>query len=274
MPVGKKNEHGGGARGIRYCPCALCEAKNKAWRKENRKKNADNIKAYNDEYFKNNKERIRKLQQKHNEVRKQERAARPPKSPKPFSPKNEHGGGKTGISGCECQLCVAKRTQYRKHYYETTKTKLWINHLCPGCEENYFGLPGSKHPECRSTGYRVVLPGVFYILHNEIEEVFKGGIMNVGSNRIQKFEALGYAEVFRHESKDGQFIRNIEKAFHEHCRELQLFQPFKQSRRLSGGQRGHTEVYSFVDKADNMYDINFFIYNAESLIAQYGTLNS
>lgn len=267
MVRGRQNEHGGGARGIRKCKCDLCVARNAAWRAERRngkprsaREVASRKKYYND----NREELLRKA--------KAYRDAQPKKPKRPSGPRGPmvpHGGGATGQVGCLCVLCTERKRLYAREWERVKREKNSLDHVCPECSKNYFGLPNSKHPECLTTGYRVAKPGTFYVLYNEALAQLKGGIHNIGSNRIEGFQAHGFQPVFRFDSNDGQLVKDIETRFHNFCRRASLTRPYK-STNVPGGQRGHTEIYSLVNPDGEVYSITNFVKVAERLVQIMG----
>lgn len=277
MPTGQKNEHGEGARGIKGCPCELCVARNKLWRKEQRKRNADKIREYNQRYAQENPEKIKSLQAAAKARLQAKREAEGwvrYKPVPPVQPLLPHGGGLTGRAKCPCDLCKARKKQYRRDRAQQYPDYGKVDHECPRCGKNYFGLPQTKHPQCRSTGYRVSRPGIFYLLYNEMRGEFKGGICNRGSTRIEEFRTHGFTPLVIFEAEDGTLPKEVESGFHRHCRDLILDNPYN-AQTCPGGKRGYTEIYGLASShLDTEYDIEYFEAYANKLIRELNTEES
>lgn len=275
MPTGQKNEHGGGAKGIKGCLCELCVERKRLWRKESRRRNAESIRAYNIKYAKENPERIKACNDRNNAINKAKLQAKREvegwvrvKPTPPVKPLLPHGGGLTGRAGCLCELCRARKRQYNRDRAVQNPDYGKVDHACSACGKNYFGLPRTKHPECRSTGYRTARPGVFYLLYNEVRGEFKGGICNQGSTRVEEFSTHGFLPLIVFEAEDGWLPKSVESDFHRHCRELILDNPYD-ARTCPGGKRGYTEIYSLISShLGTQYTIEYFEDFANKLIRE------
>ena len=271
----KLNEHGGGARGIRGCPCELCVEQNRAWRKENHAKNADKRSAYNKRYAEEHSEKFAarnaRMREERRKAREAEGGTRKTYKPNARVP---HGGGLTGRARCPCELCTARKKQYNRSRRAENPDYGKVDHACTACGKNYFGLPRTKHPECRSTGYRTARPGVFYLLYNEALMEFKGGICNKGSNRMQEFRTHGFLPIVIFEAEDGRLPKSVESDFHRHCRYLTLDNPYD-AQTCPGGKRGYTEIYGLISsQSDAQYTIDYFEEFANKLIRELYTEES